>query len=549
MNSSRLQTAGKPPTGGVPQVQWLNQQHPQHTQNLLLLPLQHQQLQLPHLLLHQQLGSYYSSANYSLPGVINYLTSEFTNLERFKIMTNLEKSEMKYKIIQLQCEVNSLKLVCDKQKSQISKLETENRKLKEQSTGEVHASSESGEDHPDSQLPEIPDVDLLVIKKSRQQLTKSMKEIVHLLKIPSAKNMNYLGIPETSDIPINNELDALVNHEDNFNDNFDFNDRHILSLSPRSMKKGKSVTSQYFGDEGEAPEAYVDFDDIKDVNVDFFNEKQFTGTQVSVNESRSLPYESDAETEILENVDEVVAPLDKQPLSGEEKHTNQQVFEDGEIQVHLTSISDEYRIEVFDKNAKKKVFSKDVYIDSVEPDKLISLHRIALEDSRGTFLAVQENGIVFSLTVETDNTRETELINLKNQKVHIQSSGLTELPHIEKTRKFGFVVNSLEDNFVIKVFQLTLKDGEFETKEIGSFNRNFITKNASSKHIEFDTWAVNNSAQIKPSSPKKKKGKAESGASAEEEETAFVPYELVYRSEDSLLRVNVVNKTIQTLPW
>ena len=39
---------------------------------------------------------------YTLPGVINYLTSEFTNLERFKIMTNLEKNEMKYKIIQLQ---------------------------------------------------------------------------------------------------------------------------------------------------------------------------------------------------------------------------------------------------------------------------------------------------------------------------------------------------------------------------------------------------------------------------------------------------------------
>ena len=70
-------------------------------------------------------------ANYTLPGVINYLTSEFTDLERFKIMTNLEKSEMKYKIVQLQGELNSLRYINEKQKSRIDVLEKENQKLED----------------------------------------------------------------------------------------------------------------------------------------------------------------------------------------------------------------------------------------------------------------------------------------------------------------------------------------------------------------------------------------------------------------------------------
>ena len=43
-----------------------------------------------------------SEPTYTLPGVINYLTSEFTKLEQFKIVNNLERSEMKFKIKELE---------------------------------------------------------------------------------------------------------------------------------------------------------------------------------------------------------------------------------------------------------------------------------------------------------------------------------------------------------------------------------------------------------------------------------------------------------------
>ena len=43
-----------------------------------------------------------SEPTYTLPGVINYLTSEFTKFEQFKIVNNLERSEMKFKIKELE---------------------------------------------------------------------------------------------------------------------------------------------------------------------------------------------------------------------------------------------------------------------------------------------------------------------------------------------------------------------------------------------------------------------------------------------------------------
>lgn len=65
-----------------------------------------------------------SPAGYTLPGVISYLASEFTNLERYKIVNNIEKSEMKFKIQQLVSEVNSLKYTNNKQALRIKELES-----------------------------------------------------------------------------------------------------------------------------------------------------------------------------------------------------------------------------------------------------------------------------------------------------------------------------------------------------------------------------------------------------------------------------------------
>ncbi|OVF10310.1 hypothetical protein A9F13_02g01078 [Clavispora lusitaniae] len=82
-------------------------------------------------------------ANYTLPGVISYLTSEFTNLERFKIVTNLEKSEMRSRIDQLTAEINALRFLNEKQALRIRELEQERKKKTE--TNKIETEEEKGE--------------------------------------------------------------------------------------------------------------------------------------------------------------------------------------------------------------------------------------------------------------------------------------------------------------------------------------------------------------------------------------------------------------------
>ncbi|KAM9909297.1 hypothetical protein OXX69_005559 [Metschnikowia pulcherrima] len=205
-------------------------------------------------------------ANYTLPGVIGYLTSEFTNLERFKIVTNLEKSEMRYRIQQLTSELNSVRFVNEKQALRIKlleeKLETakgENSEKKESLSTNSGSASEKGTDSqsgslsngdfvsenekslrnlhitkdlapsqangkstpPDSSASiEIPHVDLEYLRNSRQKLNKSIREIVDLLEPPSG--IDFLDMHSGSatrsnfeDLLVDKRRDSLdPEHED-----------------------------------------------------------------------------------------------------------------------------------------------------------------------------------------------------------------------------------------------------------------------------------------------------------------------------------------------
>lgn len=98
---------------------------------------------------------------YTLPGVLSYLTLEFTNLERFKIAASLEKSELQFRIAQLTSEVNLLRFLNDKQRLRIAELEG----------------------GPKEDV-DIPHVDLTVLRTAREQLDTAMRDIVRLLKPP-----------------------------------------------------------------------------------------------------------------------------------------------------------------------------------------------------------------------------------------------------------------------------------------------------------------------------------------------------------------------------
>lgn len=146
-------------------------------------------------------------ANYTLPGVISYLTSEFTNLERFKIMTNLEKSEMRFRIQQLTAEVNSLRFLNDKQAVRIQELEQnlaavstptatkegdKKNEAEEKLLSKVPDASEAALAAP---ITEIPLVDLDVLRLSRQQLERAVRDVFRLLNVPSAATRSVLDVP------------------------------------------------------------------------------------------------------------------------------------------------------------------------------------------------------------------------------------------------------------------------------------------------------------------------------------------------------------------
>lgn len=133
-------------------------------------------------------------AGYTLPGVIGYLTSEFTNLERYKIVNNIEKSEMKFKIQKLVSEVNSLKFINNRQALRIKELEAQLLAQK----NSLSLASKAGPDAilspdrfpasikaPIATLDEIPPIDLQVLRDSRLKLNRAIKDALDLLKPPT----------------------------------------------------------------------------------------------------------------------------------------------------------------------------------------------------------------------------------------------------------------------------------------------------------------------------------------------------------------------------
>ena len=161
----------------------------------------------------------HEKSEYTLPGVINYLTSEFTDLERFKIFNNIEKSEMRSKINQLQSEVDTLKLTKEKQRTQLDELRKKNRqlhlKLGEEVPGKEDDEGEQ-ENEPGSNMSDMLDVDLNVIKSSRERLTKTVANVMQLMK-PPVTGQDVLEMIDSS--KLQKGYGELINNND---DNFGF---------------------------------------------------------------------------------------------------------------------------------------------------------------------------------------------------------------------------------------------------------------------------------------------------------------------------------------
>lgn len=257
----------------------------------------------------QQAPPHAPLANYTLPGVISYLTSEFTKLERFKIVTSLEKSEMRYKIQQLTSEVNLLRFVNDKQKVRIHELERElaqAKGAKEQSgekgeEREEKREKEKGENGDDvdvtakGDLAGIPEVDLEVLRTSRNKLNRSIREVVRLLRPPAAVGLMDLALSDTT-----NGFDELLDDLDNF-------------VFDEPKPKKDSIFARYtLGTDDLLFDSKDKFDDEANNLIGLLHEAS-DGVEVHDRD------ESDAETVIVDEL-EPLAPPDAGPKVGPVVH-------------------------------------------------------------------------------------------------------------------------------------------------------------------------------------------------------------------------------------
>lgn len=107
-------------------------------------------------------------AHYTLPGVMHYLQTEFTKNERDRITWELERAEMRARIIELENENKDLKY-----------------KLVSIQNGE--AESRSSQEKADKSK-ENNATGLAPLIKSKQAVQDNVKEIVYLLKSPNAND-------------------------------------------------------------------------------------------------------------------------------------------------------------------------------------------------------------------------------------------------------------------------------------------------------------------------------------------------------------------------
>ncbi|CCD23176.1 Far8p NDAI_0B01420 [Naumovozyma dairenensis CBS 421] len=147
-----------------------------------------------------------SAPHYTLPGVMHYLQTEFTKNERDRITWELERSEMKAKISQLEGENRDLRY-------KLAKLELKKESKKSNCESDLQ---ETGKEQDEASLSSL--------IKSRTVIQENVKEIVYLLKnadvsnqlnLLNAKNDNMVHNMENLNLNLNSQPNVTIDPNHN----------------------------------------------------------------------------------------------------------------------------------------------------------------------------------------------------------------------------------------------------------------------------------------------------------------------------------------------
>ncbi|KAF6068755.1 Striatin family protein [Candida albicans] len=522
-----------------------------------------------------------SEPTYTLPGVINYLTSEFTKLEQFKIVNNLERSEMKFKIKELEGEIKSLTFTNKLQKKTIERLQTENKKLRsrlnEEEVEEVIMTPSPEE------LAKMSKIDLQTIKRTRERLANSMKEIVTLLKPPTLEPKSLLDKPE-------------INKADDFNFNvkpYSFESKDYES----PVRNPSSLISQYFNSNTDLKEiskekkkaemendSIVDDDEILDAELEDVLEKAISET-------------SDSATIVLNDDDDPLADLNDDDFSLDDSpqersqinnnNNNNNDDDDLDFEDKLSSFPslvsplsisssskknkeeeggyDHLDVYYHDPNtiylrSMKDTTKKEVKLDMLLDGKLASTQKFEMETSAqdiadilpidvpDTLLIVKKNGDVKSMVFELGNGKEHTIMSVKSDFKDIESCGLTEFTvKMDDTYKYyGLCISgksSSNRKFLSKIYELSydLSNRAVTSKEIGSYNKKFLTKGKPADEVHFAGWI--NNAKV-DSLVDILEADKDPKSSISGDDLTLLPYEVLYDVDGKTIKLNIVSKQV-----
>lgn len=416
-------------------------------------------------------------ANYTLPGVISYLTSEFTNLERFKIMTNLEKSELKYRLLQLISEVNSLRFVNDKQALRIKELEDKVAVLE----GSLKSAKAAVPDI------EIPPVDLEVLRSSRAQLNRSIKEVVRLLKPPSVLGRNILDVPDQNQATT--DFDELLDDSENFV--FDDHDASV-------RKATQSIFTRYSaGNDDLLFGTKENFEDAKQV-VDNI-QKDLAEDSKPRSRRPSVIEESDAETVIVDEQDEGILKVEEADLAdSKDSHKTLDFGSVTHISAPDATVYPPFQEAVVcAKDSNITVWQDGTAVLTSTIDNVADVLCIYFMERKRLLVVTKLSGIYVLDYRETTSPRK---VMIKEEKLQVSCCDLVDLGKTGSNRFFGLVYATCNKEDKSSIFAYEIKAGlKITLKLLGLFNSTFIK---TSSLVTSVSWIKNESLKALKS-PKK----------------------------------------------
>lgn len=402
----------------------------------------------------QQQPNALPTANYNLPGVISYLTSEFTHLERFKITTNLEKSEMKYKILQLTSEVNSLRFINDKQAIRIRELEEQLQLNGLQTSSQV----------PDVKIPQV---DLEILQRSRSQLNKLIRDVVRVLKPPLAISKNYLNAPNTL-------------HGTDFDELLDDSERFLFENEAQDEKARESIFARYMNDANGDELLLSNFEEdaqrLADLVQSDLAEQNAANTSISRKPPPQDDNETDTETVIVDEAEDVLAKPKLSVRFGQETRLLAK------------------NCSLFEPFQNLIVFLEDSQVTVLELGEPIL--KTSIDLSNGTILGIYYLGkkrlLVISvkgvsvLTCKDSGSSSTKVL-LKDEKSVMETCSLVEVPTVNANKHYALAVSGMgkDGKLIISVHEI--KSGNKTTlRLLGQFNSTFLKASEKVKNVD---WA------------------------------------------------------------